>query len=117
MLATGSDFTTEVAQYSEAADATNGGDMGWISRYMLSTELEAAVFQTPVGGLSRIVQTSNGYWIFKVLSEETRTADATQQAKLKKVVFNSWLTELTGAANVWTDTGALTAITPASPTP
>jgi hypothetical protein len=33
------------------------------------------------------------------------------------VVFNSWLTELTGAANVWTDTAALTAITPASPTP
>ena len=117
MLATGSDFATEVAQYSEAADAVKGGDMGWISRYMLPTDLEAAVFQTPVGGTSRMVHNSNGYWIFKVLSEETRTADATQQAKLKIGVFKSWLDELTGAANVWTDTAALTAITPASATP
>ena len=117
MLATGSDFATEVAQYSESADAASGGDMGWIPHYLLSQELEAAIFQTPVGGISRVIQTSNGDWIFKVLAEETRTADAATQAKMKLVTFNSWLTELTGAANIWTDTSGLTAITPASPTP
>jgi len=99
------------------ADATNGGDMGWISRYLLPTELEDAIFQTPIGGMSRVIQTSNGYWIFKVLAEETRTADAAQQARMKMVTFNSWLSDLTSAANTWTDTAALTAITPASPTP
>jgi parvulin-like peptidyl-prolyl isomerase len=112
MLATGADFATEVAQYSEAADAVKGGDMGWVSRYLLPTELEAAIFQTPVGGTSRVIQNSNGYWIFKVLAEETRTADAAQQARLKLVTFNAWLIELTDAANVWTDTTALTALTP-----
>jgi hypothetical protein len=114
MLATGADFATEVAQYSETADAIKGGDMGWISRYILPTDLEAAIFQTPVGGTSRMIQNSNGYWIFKVLAEETRTADATQQAKMKLVTFNAWLIDLTDAANVWTDTAALTALTPAS---
>ena len=117
MLATGSDFATEVAQYSETADAANGGDMGWIPRNLLPSDLEDAIFQTPIGGLSRVVQSSNGYWIFKVLAEETRTADAAQQARMKMVTFNSWLSDLTSAANIWTDTAALTAITPASPTP
>jgi hypothetical protein len=33
---------------------------------------------------------------------------------MKLVTFNAWLIDLTDAANVWTDTAALTALTPAS---
>jgi hypothetical protein len=115
-VAAGTDFKSLVTQYSEATDAPDGGDMQWVSPYMLSDELLSAIFQAPVGGTSRVVQNTNGFWIFKVLSEETRTPDAAQQAKLKRVVFDHWLSDLTANTNVWTDAAGLTGITP-TPTP
>jgi parvulin-like peptidyl-prolyl isomerase len=116
-LGTGSDFASMAAKYSESADVNNGGDMGWVTHYQLDTDVEAAIFQAPVGGLSRVVQNGNGYYLYKVLAEENRVPEAAQQAKLKKLVFDKWLTNLTAATNIWTDTAGLTAITPASPTP
>ncbi|MGD0018897.1 MAG: peptidylprolyl isomerase [Candidatus Limnocylindrales bacterium] len=113
-IATGSDFATEVTKYSESSDVNNGGDMGWVSRHMLSSDLEDAIFQAPVGGLSRMVTTSDGLYLFKVLAEETRTPDAATQLKLKSSVFDKWLSDLTAATNIWTDSAGLTAITPAA---
>jgi parvulin-like peptidyl-prolyl isomerase len=116
-IATGTDFAVEAQKYSEAPDANNGGDMGWVSRYLLTSDLEDAIFQAPVGGVSRMVSASGGYYLFKVLAEQTTTPDAAQQAKLKRGVFISWLSDLTAATNIWTDAAGLAAITPASPTP
>jgi parvulin-like peptidyl-prolyl isomerase len=116
-LATGSSFADMVAKYSEAPDAPNGGDMGWISHYEYSADIEAAIFQAPIGGISRIVTTSNGYFIFKVLAERTQVPTAAEQAKLKTLVYDNWAQQLAGSANVWTDSAGLTALTPASPTP
>jgi hypothetical protein len=107
-------FESAVAKYSEAADAHKGGDMGWVTRYMLPAEMEQAVFNTPVGGVAPTVQTSAGYWIFKVVAEEIRTPDAAEQARLKLSVWKAWVAEQTDAANIWTDQGALMSITPAS---
>jgi parvulin-like peptidyl-prolyl isomerase len=109
---TGSSFTSQVRAYSESADAVDGGDMGWVTRYMLDKDLEDAIFQTPVGGVSRIVSNGSGYWLFQVLTEQTRTPDPAHAEKLKKVVFNNWLTRLTESSNVWKDDAGLTAITP-----
>ena len=114
----GRDFGNVIAKYSEAPDATSGGDMGWVTHYQFSPDLEAAIFQTPIGGISRSHQRQFGYFICpRSSAEETRTADAAQQAKLSKTVFDNWLTELTNATNVWTDQAGLTSLTPASPTP
>jgi hypothetical protein len=112
LLATGTSFSTAVQDFSEAGDAFNGGDMGWIGRYSLQPALEQAVFSTPVGGISQMVSDSGGYWIFKVLAEETRTGDQLEQEKLKKSLWSLWQADLNNAANIWTDSDALTAITP-----
>jgi hypothetical protein len=115
-IASGSDFATVAREASEAPNAPDGGNLGWVSRYMLTPDQESAVFAAPVGGVSRMV-TANAYWIYKVVGEETRLPDAATAAKLRKVVFQSWLTQLQSNTNVWTDQAALTAITPPSPTP
>jgi len=117
MINAGTDFATEAKQASEAVDAATGGDLGWVSEYMLNADQQAAIWQTPVGGVSNIVSDSNGYWIYKVVDQQTRTPDATQQAKLKNVVFSRWLTAFQANALVWQDSAALTAMAPASPTP
>lgn len=114
-LNSGADFSTLATQVSETSDASTGGDLGWVSPYQFSSDQQAAIFQTPVGRVSNIVN-SNGYYLYKIVDEQTRTPDAAQQAKLKKVVFQRWLTELQGNSLVWQDTAAVSALAPASPT-
>ncbi len=109
---TGSSFEDEAAKYSDSADADNGGDMGWVTPYQLSSDLQQAIFQAPVGGISRMVTNSNGYYLFKVLAEQTMTPDAAQQLKLKQNVFSRWLGDLEAATNTWTDSSGLSDITP-----
>jgi parvulin-like peptidyl-prolyl isomerase len=115
-LNSGVDFSQEAQQISDSADAAKGGDMGWVSKYMLSADQEAAIWQTPVGGVSRMVSGSN-FWIYKVVDEQTRVADADTQSKLKKTVYPRWLSELQGTALIWTDTAGVAALSPPSPTP
>ncbi|HEX7497657.1 MAG TPA: peptidylprolyl isomerase [Candidatus Limnocylindrales bacterium] len=112
----GVDFAVEAGKISDSADAAKGGDMGWVTKYMLSADQEAAIWQTPIGGVSRMVS-GNALWIYKVVDEQTRVADADTQSKLKQTVYARWLSELQGTALVWTDTAGLAAMAPASPSP
>jgi parvulin-like peptidyl-prolyl isomerase len=115
-LNTGADFADLAKSSSEAVDAPSGGDLGWVSPYQLAAVQQAAIFATPVGRVSNMVS-SNGYFVYKVIDKQTRTSDADQQAKLKNVVFQRWLTEFQASQLVWQDTTALTALNPAaSPT-
>jgi parvulin-like peptidyl-prolyl isomerase len=110
---TGADFADLAKSSSEAVDAPSGGDLGWVSPYQLAAVQEQAIDSTPVGSVSNMVS-SNGYFIYKVIDKQTRTADADQQAKLKNVVFQRWLTEFQASQLVWQDTTALTALNPAA---
>jgi hypothetical protein len=110
---TGATFAAEAAKYSDAPEGPTGGNLGWVTPYQLPSDVQQAIFQAPIGGLTRVVSDSNGYFIFKVLAENTQyTPDAAQQLKLKQSVFSSWLTELKAETNTWTDSTGLTAITP-----
>ena len=88
--------------------------MGWITKYSLSQDLEDAIFQTPVGGISRTVQNGGYYWIFKVVDEQNRTPTADEATELKTKVFSTWLTDLTNHTNIWTDQTGLTSLYPAA---
>ena len=107
----GTDFGQEAKTISEASDASTGGDMGWISPYQYSTKRESAIFNTPIGDVTPMID-DNGYHVYKIVAQETRTADAAQQAKLKPVLFSNWLTELQSNSLVWEDSAALTSLTP-----
>jgi parvulin-like peptidyl-prolyl isomerase len=112
----GTDFDTEVRLMSESADAIDGGNLGWVSPYMLTSAQQEAVYSTPVGQVSNIVTVSgSAYYLYKVVSEQTRVADPAQQAKLKKVVYSSWLNELQANALVWKDDASVTVLASASP--
>jgi parvulin-like peptidyl-prolyl isomerase len=112
----GVDFAVEAGKISDSADAANGGDMGWVTKYMMTPDQEAAIWQTPIGGVSRMVS-GNALWLYKVVDEQTRTEDADTQSKLKKTVYPRWLAELQASALVWTDTAGIAAMAPPSPTP
>jgi parvulin-like peptidyl-prolyl isomerase len=114
-ISSGTPFATEVAATSEAIDATNGGDMGWVTHYSLAQDLEDAIFQTPVGGVSRTVLSNGYYWIFKVVDEQkARTPTAAEATELLPKVFSTWLTDLTNHTNIWTDQTGLTSMYPSA---
>ena len=112
-LATGTDWLTEVHAESESGDAGDDGDMGWISPYQLPAVQMAAIDVTPVGQVSYMV-TESGYFLYKVMDEKTQTPDAKQAARLRNVVFNNWLTELSSKTLIWTDSTALSALNPSA---
>jgi parvulin-like peptidyl-prolyl isomerase len=112
----GTPFADEAKIISESSDASTGGDLGWVSPYMLKSAQQAAIDQTPIGRMSNMVSATN-YYLYFVVDRQTRVADTDQQAKLKKVVFPSWLNELQANALIWQDTAAVSALASAAPTP
>jgi parvulin-like peptidyl-prolyl isomerase len=56
-----------VAQlYSVSTDASKGGDMGWFEMGQLPYDMERVVFSLKEGELSRVMESSYGYQIFRV---------------------------------------------------
>ena len=87
----GADFAKLARDYSEGAEAKDGGDLGWVARYQLDKVLEDAVFATPVGTVSApLVVEGDGIYLVKVVQEATRTPDADQKATLEQRAFPNW---------------------------
>lgn len=87
----GADFGTLARDNSDKADAATGGDIGWVARGQLDQQLEDAIFNTKVGGISDPVQiVGDGVYLFKVNQEESRPIDATQKAAIEGSAFSNW---------------------------
>jgi parvulin-like peptidyl-prolyl isomerase len=88
--AAGADFAALAKANSDATDAAQGGDMGWIARDQVASDLETAIFAAPVGSVSPVSTLSDGIYFFKVNQEQTRLPDASQIAILKDSAFSNW---------------------------
>ena len=85
---------------SEASDAAQGGEMGWIAKGQVSADLEKAIFDAPIGKVSPILQASNGYYLFLVREEATRAPEGAQLATLTANAFDNWYQAQKDAAKV-----------------
>tara|TARA_A100000171_G_C2131167_1_gene146820 strand:- start:231 stop:1496 length:1266 start_codon:yes stop_codon:yes gene_type:complete len=62
----GARFSALAQQFSSAASAARGGDIGWVSETRLSKELADAAQTTQTGSLSKPVRTQEGYVLLMV---------------------------------------------------
>ncbi len=69
---TGADFKAAARQFSQAASATHGGDLGWILQGQLEFAIENVLQKMQPGQFSMPIRTFSGYTI--VLLRERRTA-------------------------------------------
>lgn len=71
-LQAGEDFVAVSKQYSEATNAAEGGDLGFINREYFDSEtgLTEAAFSLEVGQTSELVETNAGYHIIKVTDKK-----------------------------------------------
>ena len=78
-LDAGEDFATVAKEVSiDSGSAPNGGSLGCVARGITVKEFEDALFATPVGSVSKPVQTQFGYHVIKVTDKK---APAFQDAK------------------------------------
>jgi parvulin-like peptidyl-prolyl isomerase len=97
---TGANFADIAKTWSEGAEKDKGGDIGWVAKYQLPQQLEDAIFKTPVGGVSDVVDVPNdAFYLFKVVEEQSRKPDGDQAATLRENVFNTWYQGQKGDTN------------------
>jgi parvulin-like peptidyl-prolyl isomerase len=95
------DFATVAKEMSEGPGAADGGSLGWVARLQLNKQLEDAIFATAVGQTSDIVDVKgDGWYLFHVDEEQTRTPDGDQKATLKANAFQNWYTEQKSNASI-----------------
>lgn len=88
--APGADFAKLAKENSDSADASTGGDLGWVARYQLDAAREKAIFDATVGKVSDVLKTDSGSYIFLVGEEATRLPEGAQLETLKGSAFNNW---------------------------
>jgi parvulin-like peptidyl-prolyl isomerase len=86
---------------SEAEEAAEGGDIGWIARGQLVDQLDSAVFGTGIGANSTVITvTGDGFYVLRVLAEETRTPTEEQLQIFERSGFQYWYTQKKDAADI-----------------
>jgi hypothetical protein len=104
----GGDFSEIAREYSEDISASDGGDVGFISRGKMVGEFEEAVFSLKPGQVSDIVNTEYGYHIIKAeetLAGKTLTLKESKDRivkilsmKKQKQGYKDWMAELKKSA-------------------
>lgn len=69
-IAKGASFPALAKQYSMAYSRQNGGDAGWYLPDDLSSEISEVVFKMKVGQVSELIETKQGFYIFKMVEKK-----------------------------------------------
>ncbi len=90
----GADFAQLARDQGEGDEAASGGDIGWVAKGQLDELMETAIFSTPVGATTSVVDVSgDGVYLFKVVAEETRDPTKDQVATFESTGFTNWYTK------------------------
>jgi parvulin-like peptidyl-prolyl isomerase len=101
------------AKYSEAYNASEGGMNDWTTQGALrDEELDRALFTLPVGALSPIIETVNGFHIVRVVERRQagHTPFAEVQDDIRQELLNAdfrkkteaFITKLRRETRIWT---------------
>jgi len=78
----GEDFGSLAEEYSnDPGSASKGGDLGYVKRGEMTTEIDAYVWTAPIGQLSDVIQTKFGFHIVVV---DDRRLSQVDELKLKQ---------------------------------
>ena len=104
------DSFAEVAadQSEDPNSARKGGDIGWVARYELAPEREAAIFalEEP-GDISDPTTSGNGFYIFKLVDRaDAKFVPEARRTTIRSIGFDRWVTERKAEADIWVDPSA-----------
>lgn len=92
-LAAGTDFATVAKANSDDSSKDNGGDIGWVTRGMMTDpQAEQVVFSTDVGKVSDGISTTTDWTIYKVLEKSpSRELTEDQKITIGQDAYTYWL--------------------------
>lgn len=94
-------FRKLVRDNSEGEGADEGGDIGWIANAQLGDELDQAVFATPVGSVSEVVNVQGeARYLLWILAEETREPTKEQLEIIESTGFSLWYSRIKDDAEI-----------------
>lgn len=80
-LKTGKDFTEVAKENSIGPSASQGGDLGYLSKGTIIPEIEEAVFALEVEELSQVVKTDFGFHVLKITDKKPETIKTLEEVK------------------------------------
>ena len=84
-------FDSLAKSYSEGKEGHQGGDWGWVGRDELRKELSEPAFLLKPGAHSRLIETTDGYYIVQV--DDVKTAHTKPLAEVRDVIEKNLLQE------------------------
>lgn len=97
-LKAGADFAEKAKQHSE------GPDIGTVTRGQLRPEIENEIFKVSVGNISNVIESEQGFYIFKILENQPATIATLEEVKstISQTIFQTkfqerflkWIDEL-----------------------
>ncbi|HTX93011.1 MAG TPA: peptidylprolyl isomerase [Anaerolineales bacterium] len=100
-LQAGGDFATLASKYSlDTATKDKGGDLGWVAKGVMVSDVEPTAFALKVGQTSQPIKSTLGYFIVQVLGHEVRPLTDTEYQTAVSTAFNTWLTDQRKAAKI-----------------
>jgi parvulin-like peptidyl-prolyl isomerase len=103
------DFNALAKQYSDGPEKTDGGEIGWVTRDGLSTDIADKVFSLGVGQVSDPIELGGGHYFVKVEEKGVRPLDPDQQTTARQSAFDTWYTPKKTHAQ---EDGTITTIAP-----
>ncbi len=81
------DFGSVAKKYSEAENASRGGDLGWVQKGMLGEQIESILSSMKAGELTGLLPGRDGFLIFKV--EEVKAEKQKPFDEVKAQIFQT----------------------------
>ncbi len=97
-LRSGADFGQVAASFSDAADALQGGNLGWRAPARLPTIFADPVRSLKPGQISGVLRSANGFHIVKLLETRSRNAPTVvEQTRVRHILIK--VNEITSEAD------------------
>ena len=94
----GADFNAVAKQLSDGPEKDEGGEICWLSKDELSSDISDKVLALPVGGVSDPLALGNGQYFIKVEDKQARPFDPDQISTLRTTAFYDWYSPQKDAA-------------------
>ena len=83
---------------SDGPEAEDGGEIGWLTRDQLSTDIADKVFALAAGQVSEPIELGEGFYFIKAEEKAVRPLDPDQIPQIRATAFGNWYDEKKTAA-------------------
>jgi parvulin-like peptidyl-prolyl isomerase len=86
----GADFNAVAKELSEGPEKDDGGEIGWLTKDSLSTDIADKIWALNVGQVSDPIELGEGHYFVKVEDKQVRALDPDEIPAVRQNAFSDW---------------------------